>query len=263
MKVGVFDSGVGGLTVLKELLKELNSTDFIYYGDSLNSPYGTKSIEDIRSFSYKIGEFLINQKVDLIVIACNTATVASLDYLKEKFPTLPIIGVINPGANMALKQSQNKKIGVLSTPLTAKTNAYKNAIRDLNPNYEVYQQGCELLCPMIEKGWEDNEKSEKILKDYINQLPKDIDTLILGCTHYPYLEEKIKTIVNYNIVNPAKETAKLVKEKLNELRDNSVVNIEKLNNTKKLSYYVSGNLENFVSVGEQLLDRKIENAYKI
>lgn len=255
MKVGVFDSGVGGLTVLKELLKELNCADFIYYGDSLNSPYGTKTIEDIRELCHKIGDFLVSKDVDMIVVACNTATVASLDYLKEKFPILPIIGVINPGATMALRESKNKKIGVLSTPLTAKTNAYKNAIKNLNEDYEVYQQGCELLCPMIEKGWEDNEKSHTILKNYIEKLPKDIDTLILGCTHYPFLEEQIKNMVQCNIVNPAKETAKLVGAQLK--------NVTQKKNHNEVSYYVTGDLENFVTVGEQLLNQKIENIYKI
>ena len=258
MKVGVFDSGVGGLTVLKELLKEIGSAEFIYYGDSFNSPYGTKTIEDIQKLCYKISEFLIDKDVDLIVIACNTATVASLDYLKEKFPTLPIIGVINPGATMALRESKNKKIGVLSTPLTAKTNAYKNAIQNLNENYEVYQQGCELLCPMIEKGWKDNEESHNILKNYIENLPKDIDTLILGCTHYPYLEEKIRDIAKCTIVNPAKETARLVGEQLKKLKS-----ITNLKNYNKISYYVTGDLENFITVGEQLLDQKMVDVHKI
>lgn len=258
MKVGVFDSGVGGLTVLKELLKELSSAEFIYYGDSFNSPYGTKTIEDIQKLCYKISEFLINKDVDLIVIACNTATVASLDYLKEKFPTLPIIGVINPGATMALRESKNKKIGVLSTPLTAKTNAYKNAIQNLNESYEVYQQGCELLCPMIEKGWKDTEESHNILKNYIEKLPKDIDTLILGCTHYPYLEEKIKDIAKCTIVNPAKETARLVGEQLKKLKS-----IANLKNYNKISYYVTGDLENFITVGEQLLNQKMVDVHKI
>lgn len=258
MKVGVFDSGVGGLTVLKELLKEIGSAEFIYYGDSFNSPYGTKTIEDIQKLCYKISEFLINKDVDLIVIACNTATVASLDYLKEKFPTLPIIGVINPGATMALRESKNKKIGVLSTPLTAKTNAYKNAIQNLNENYEVYQQGCELLCPMIEKGWKDNEESHNILKNYIENLPKDIDTLILGCTHYPYLEEKIRDIAKCTIVNPAKETARLVGEQLKKLK--SIVNLKNYN---KISYYVTGDLEDFITVGEQLLNQKMVDVHKI
>ncbi|MHA4990607.1 glutamate racemase [Cetobacterium somerae] len=258
MKVGVFDSGVGGLTVLKELLKELSSAEFIYYGDSFNSPYGTKTIEDIQKLCYKISEFLIDKDVDLIVIACNTATVASLDYLKEKFPTLPIIGVINPGATMALRESKNKKIGVLSTPLTAKTNAYKNAIQNLNESYEVYQQGCELLCPMIEKGWKDTDKSHNILKNYIEKLPKDIDTLILGCTHYPYLEEKIRDIAKCTIVNPAKETARLVSQQLKKLK--SIANLENYN---KISYYVTGDLENFITVGEQLLDQKMVDVHKI
>ncbi|MGL5663481.1 MAG: glutamate racemase, partial [Cetobacterium sp.] len=180
------------------------------------------------------------------------------DYLKEKFPTLPIIGVINPGATMALRESKNKKIGVLSTPLTAKTNAYKNAIQNLNENYEVYQQGCELLCPMIEKGWKDNEESHNILKNYIENLPKDIDTLILGCTHYPYLEEKIRAIAQCTIVNPAKETARLVGEQLKKLK--SVANLKNYN---KISYYVTGDLENFITVGEQLLDQKMVDVHKI
>lgn len=258
MKVGVFDSGVGGLTVLKELLKEFNSVEFIYYGDSFNSPYGSKTIQAVQELCYKITLFLVNQNVDLIVIACNTATVASLDFLKEKFPSIPIIGVINPGATMALRESKNKKIGVLSTPLTANTNAYKNAIQKLNDSYEVYQQGCELLCPMIEKGWVDNEESHSILKNYIENLPKDIDTLILGCTHYPFLESKISDIAKCTIVNPAKEAARIVGEYLKSAKNNL-----NLNNSNKVSYYVTGDLDKFITIGEQLLNQKIVDVYKI
>lgn len=258
MKIGVFDSGVGGLTVLKELLIEIDSADFIYYGDSFNSPYGTKNIEVVKDFCYNITKFLISKNVDLIVVACNTATIASLDYLKYSFPSLPIIGVITPGAIMALKESKNKKIGVLSTPLTAKMNAYKDIIQKMNKNYEVFQQGCELLCPMIERGWLDNNESQSILKNYINKLPKDIDTLILGCTHYPYLENKIKEITQCTIINPAKETAKLVSNEIQKFKNNSIKKDE-----IKISYYVTGDIQNFITVGEQLLNKKITNVYSI
>ena len=261
MKVGIFDSGVGGLSVLKKIKEKIDFADVIYYGDSMNSPYGSKTIKEIQNLSLKIGEFLIDNQVDIIVVACNTATAASLDILKERFTSIPIIGVIQPGAAMAIKQSKNKKIGVLSTPLTAKSGIYEKIIKTLNPKYEVYQKGCDLLCPMIERGWESSDKNTALLKAYIDQLPNDIDTLILGCTHYPLIREEIEKLVDKKIVDPAEETAMYVLFELNKL---ALKNGVKKSRKQKINidYFVTGDIEKFKKVGEKFLGEELSNIYQ-
>lgn len=261
MRIGIFDSGVGGLSVLKKIKEKIDFADVIYYGDSMNSPYGSKTIKEIQNLSLKIGEFLIDNQVDIIVVACNTATAASLDILKERFTSIPIIGVIQPGAVMAIKQSKNKKIGVLSTPLTAKSGIYEKIIKTLNPKYEVYQKGCDLLCPMIERGWESSDKNTALLKAYIDQLPNDIDTLVLGCTHYPLIREEIKKLVDKKIVDPAEETAMYVLFELNKL---ALKNGVKKSRKQKINidYFVTGDIEKFKKVGEKFLGEELSNIYQ-
>ena len=261
MKIGIFDSGVGGLSVLKKIKEKIDFADVIYYGESMNSPYGSKTIKEIQNLSLKIGEFLIDNQVDIIVVACNTATAASLDILKERFTSIPIIGVIQPGAAMAIKQSKNKKIGVLSTPLTAKSGIYEKIIKTLNPKYEVYQKGCDLLCPMIERGWESSDKNTALLKAYIDQLPNDIDTLILGCTHYPLIREEIEKLVDKKIVDPAEETAMYVLFELNKL---ALKNGVKKSRKQKINidYFVTGDIEKFKKVGEKFLGEELSNIYQ-
>ena len=261
MRIGVFDSGVGGLSVLKKIKEKIDFADVIYYGDSINSPYGSKSIEDIQESCLKIGELLIDNQVNIIVIACNTATAAALDTLRERFTSVPIIGVIHPGATMAVKQSKNRKIGVLSTPLTAKSKIYEKVIKDLNPKYEVFQKGCDLLCPMIERGWENTEKNTELLKSYVSQLPKDIDTLLLGCTHYPLIREEIEKIIDKKIVDPAEETAMYVLFELNRIalkKGFKKSRKEKIN----IDYFVTGDIEKFKKVGEKFLGEKLSNVYQ-
>lgn len=261
MKIGIFDSGVGGLSVLKKIKEKIDFADVIYYGDSMNSPYGSKTIKEIQDLSLKIGEFLIDNQVDIIVVACNTATAASLDVLKERFTSIPIIGVIQPGAAMAIKQSKNKKIGVLSTPLTAKSGIYEKFIKALNRKCEVYQKGCDLLCPMIERGWESSDKNTALLKAYVDQLPKDIDTLILGCTHYPLIREEIEKLVDKKIVDPAEETAMYVLFELNKL---ALKNGFKKSRKQKINidYFVTGDIEKFKKVGEKFLGEELSNIYQ-
>lgn len=261
MKIGVFDSGVGGLSVLKKIKEKIDFADVIYYGDSMNSPYGSKSIKEIQELCLNIGEFLIDNQVDIIVIACNTATAAALDTLRERFTSIPIIGVVQPGAAMAIKQSKNKKIGVLSTPLTAKSGIYEKVIKTLNPKYEVFQKGCDLLCPMIERGWEDNDRNTKLLKSYVDQLPKDIDTLILGCTHYPLIRGEIEKLIDKKIVDPAEETAMHVLFELNKL---ALKNGLKKSRKEKINidYFVTGDIDRFKKVGERFLGEELSNIYQ-
>ncbi|MGL4357340.1 glutamate racemase [Cetobacterium sp.] len=261
MKIGVFDSGVGGLSVLKQIKEKIDFADVIYYGDSLNSPYGSKSVEEIQKLCLKIAEFLIDNRVNIIVVACNTATAAALETLKERFTSVPIIGVVEPGAAIAIKESKNKKIGVLSTPLTAKSKVYEKAIKKINPKSEVFQKGCELLCPMIERGWESSEKNLNLLKEYIHQLPEEIDTLVLGCTHYPLIRDDIEILIDKKIVDPAEEVAMQVLFELNKLALRTGFKKEKKEKVK-VDYFVSGDIEIFKKVGERFLGEKLSNVYQ-
>lgn len=257
-KIGVFDSGVGGITVLKEIIKVFPKEEIIYYGDNKNAPYGEKTVENIRELCLKIGEFLVLNKVDAIVIACNTATAASLEALKNRFPHIPVIGVIEAGAKTASKATMNNFIGVIATPATVKMNAYPKSFQIIDHDISVIQEGCSKLCPMIESGWENTLENEAIIKTYIKRIPEKVDTLVLGCTHYPIIRETIEKYFRGQIVDPAKETAVLLKK---ELFLNSVETNK--NNKGTCDFYVSGEIKKFKKVAGNFLGKNIENIYQI
>lgn len=257
MKIGIFDSGVGGLTVLKEIQKIDKNLEIIYYADTLHSPYGSKTLNEIIKYCDNICRFFMDNQVDLIVIACNTATVASIEYLRKAYSSIPILGVIDPGAQAALKATKNNKIGVLATPLTVKTDAYKNEILKHSTVAEVYQQGCDLLCPMIESGWETHENNMDVLKGYINNLPENIDTLVLGCTHYPIIKEDVRKVFGGSIVDPAENTAANVELEI-QLQESS-----KSFKRKTLDFFISGDLGIFRNIAEEFLGHPIDYLYKI
>ena len=252
-KIGVFDSGLGGVTVLKSLLKDLPYEEYIYYGDSGNAPYGSgKTKEEIQNLCAKIMDFLIENNCKVVVIACNTATVAALEYLKEKY-SIPIIGIIDSGAKIAVQNSSLKKVVVFSTEFTANSNAYKNTIQKYDRDFEVTQIACIEFCPMIEKGWETYDNNQEILEKYINKIPNDVEALVLGCTHYPIIEDYIKKKFNKKILDPAVglsfELRKLL-ENLNILNDNKI--------KKKPVFFTTGELDKFKPTAEKFLGEEIE-----
>jgi len=256
--IGVFDSGVGGLTVLKELIDLLPYENIIYYGDSGNSPYGDKTQEEIEKLCIKIVQFLIEKNCKIIVIACNTATKAAIETLKKKFE-IPIIGVIEPGARRALEVSKSKRISVFSTVFTAKTDAYKEQLEKLSKEVIVDQVGCQELCPMIESGWETHQDRVDILNSYVLNLSKDTDTLILGCTHYPLIANDIKPLVGDKIiVDPALETSQETK---NNLESQSLLNDRK--EIGQIYYYVSGNTSMFKELAEKFLSKRVDKIYSV
>ena len=257
-KIGVFDSGVGGITVLKEINKIFPKERIIYYGDNKNAPYGEKTVENIRELCLKIGEFLVLNKVDAIVIACNTATAASLETLKNRFPHIPVIGVIEAGAKTASETTVNNCIGVIATPATVAMNAYQKSFNLINPKISVFQKGCSQLCPIIEAGWKNTIENEAVVETYINSISKKVDTLVLGCTHYPIIRETIARYFKGNIVDPAKETAVFLKKEflLNSLKINE-------NDNGSCEFYVSGEIKKFKEVAENFLGGKIEKIYQI
>ncbi len=185
--IGIFDSGVGGLTVLKEIVRVLPQEDTIYLGDTARVPYGTKSPETVTRYSQQITSFLVSRDIKLLVVACNTASAFSLDALKERFP-IPIVGVIEPGSRRAAAVTRTGKVGVIGTEGTIRSSAYAKAIKRMNPEIEVITRACPLFVPLAEEGWVDNEVARLTARIYLQGLKEEgVDTLVLGCTHYPLL----------------------------------------------------------------------------
>ena len=207
--IGVFDSGVGGLTVAREIMRNLPSEKIVYFGDTARVPYGSKSKETVIRYSRQIIRFLQEQQVKAIVIACNTASAFALDAVRDEFD-LPIIGVIEPGAKVAAAQTRNKKVGVIGTVGTIGTGIHAEYLKSLDPEITVYGKACPLFVPLVEEGWLHDPVTDEVVARYLKELQeKDIDTLILGCTHYPLLRSTIRKIMGDQVclVNPAYETA--------------------------------------------------------
>ncbi len=213
--IGIFDSGIGGLTVLKELRKLLPNEDVIYFGDTARVPYGTKSKKTITKYAFQIADFLLRQNVKLIVVACNTVSSNSLNALKRAYK-IPIIGVIEPGVELALSVSKNKRIGVIGTSATINSHKYKLLLNKKSPDVKVFEKACPLFVPLIESGFINSKITDLTVEYYLKDLKnKNIDTLILGCTHYPLLTSAIKKFMgNINIINSGYAVALKVKNKL-------------------------------------------------
>lgn len=214
--IGVFDSGVGGLTVAREIIRQLPNERIVYFGDTARVPYGSKSPETIIRFSRQIVRFLQTQEVKAIVIACNSASACALDVLEEEVE-LPIIDVVRPGAKTALEATHNGKIGVIATEATIRSNIYKRYIEEHDTSVNVVGKACPLFVPLVEEGlWED-PVTDEIAGRYLAELIDiDIDTLILGCTHYPLIRSTLGRIMGdkVTLVNPAYETARALKNLL-------------------------------------------------
>jgi glutamate racemase len=255
--IGVFDSGVGGTTVLKWIKKLLPRENIIYFGDTKNAPYGNKCHEEIRELSINAGDFLVRNGCKALVIACNTATAAAYDELRDRYPDIPVVGVIEAGAKVAVT-SARRKIAVIGTEYTVQSKAYLKEVRRYNKDLKIVQIACKELCSLIEKGWEETEEGEKLLEEYLKQIPPEIDTLILGCTHYPLIKDSIEKYFQGRIIDPGAETALELKKllenkKLLSLRDKK----------GKAEYFVSGEKIHFKEIAEKFLGIKIEKVYSI
>ena len=253
--IGVFDSGIGGLTVAKELIKTLRGEDIIYLGDTARVPYGTKSGRTVIAYSRSNTEFLISKGIKLLVVACNTASSVSIPSLRAEFD-IPVLGVIEPGAKKAVEVTNKNKIGVIGTPSTINSGAYTKAIENLNPDIEVISEACPLFVPLADEGWVEGEVVERIAQEYLNPI-KDtgIDVLVLGCTHYPLLKNTIQKIVGDEItlVDSAQETASQIKQIL--------VKKDLLNDSKTPSerdFYLTDVSDTFISVAGRFLGEKID-----
>ena len=212
--IGVFDSGVGGLTVVKEIINQLPQEEIIYFGDTARVPYGSKSGETVRQYSRQIADFLLSQGVKAIVIACNTASAVALETLQKELP-VPVIGVVRPGAKAAAQTTKSGRIGVIGTETTIRSSVYTEYLRKTDPHVVVYPKACPLFVSLVEEGWvNDDPITEQVAERYLKVLKeKDIDTLVLGCTHYPLLRKTIAKIMGEGVtlVNPAYETAHSLK----------------------------------------------------
>lgn len=216
--IGVFDSGVGGLTVVREIMRQIPNERIIYFGDTARVPYGSKSQETVTRFSEQIVRFLRTFQVKTIVVACNTASAYAMDILEEE-SDIPIIGVVKPGARVAAQTTRNGRIGVIATEATIGSHIYAKFLRELNREVTVYGKACPLFVPLVEEGLWVDPVTDEVARRYLSELiDLDIDTLILGCTHYPLIRSTLGKIVGEGVtlVNPAYETARELKELLME-----------------------------------------------
>lgn len=257
LPIGVFDSGVGGLTVLNELIKQFPHESFIYLGDTARLPYGTKSPETIRHYSKQMTDILVAAKIKMLVIACNTATSASVPYLKQQFPDLPIIGVVEPGALAAVKKTKKNNIAVLATEATIKSQIYQNTIQSFNSEAVVESQSCGLLVALAEEGIIDDEIAILTIKKYLNEInnkSKNYDVVVLGCTHFPVFSTLFEKILGPNIcvVNSAKETALAVARELDKL------NLRAQNSKVSIRFMVTDLPERFIRVSKIFLSHPVE-----
>jgi glutamate racemase len=258
--IGVFDSGIGGLTVVKRLAYSLPNENIIYFGDTARVPYGSKSNSTVIEYSIQNTKFLLQKNIKALVVACNTASSIAIPDLKKMFD-IPIIGMIEPGSKMALKKSQTKKIGVIGTRATVGNLAYSKEIKKLNSSANVFEKPCPLFVPLAEEGWINHKATYEIAEEYLKELREDgIDTLVLGCTHYPILAEVIQKVIgkNVSLIDSGVASSEIVEvelEKLGLLSDLKTTGIQE--------YYVSDIPAKFKEVAELFLGRAIDHVHKV
>ncbi len=256
--IGVFDSGLGGLTVVKELNRLLPEESIVYFGDTARVPYGTRSRETVMKYSEQCIRFLLSKDIKMVIVACNTVSATSLAALKGMFD-IPILGVIEPGALAAVEATRNKRVGVIGTSGTIKSGAYPAAIKGLDPSISVFEKACPLFVPIVEEGWSDSEVARLTAREYLSGIrAAGVDTLVLGCTHYPLLAAVISEIMGpeVRLVNPAEGTAARAREILaaegleRESRDPA-----------RADFYVSDIGERFQAIGSHFLNKIINAEY--
>ena len=252
--IGVFDSGIGGLTVVKALIEEMPTESIVYFGDTARVPYGTKSKSTIVKFSLENVEFLLRYGVKCIVIACNTSSSWALPTLRKYFK-VPIVGVIRPGALAAIRQTHNRRIGVIGTSATIHSCAYEMAIHRIDPSIKVFSQSCPLFVPLVEEGWLNGSICREIARKYLEPLKRQrIDTLILGCTHYPLLASTIRQVLGPQtaLVDSARQTAAEVRGVLmgtDTLRDQRI--------RPRYRFFVTDEPTHFTRIGHRFLGQMI------
>jgi len=257
--IGVFDSGVGGLTVLQKIADLLPHEHLIYLGDTARYPYGNKSADAVRRYSLENTEFLVDKGIKMLVVACNTAAAVALDMLAKHFD-IPVVGVIEPGARQAIQQTRNRKVGVIGTEATIASGAYTEALRRLDKDLEIYTRACPLFVPLAEEGWVDNAVAHEAASLYLTSLKHSgIDTLVLGCTHYPLLEEIIGGVMgpSVGLVDSARTTAAAVRETLVRY------GLMRRPGEGAVSFFVTDVPERFIKVAGRFMGQKVDSAVRI
>jgi glutamate racemase len=255
--IGIFDSGLGGLTVTRAIIERLPAESTVYFGDTARVPYGPKSPETVRRYSLEILHWLLGQGVKLVVIACNTSTAHALEALQAESP-VPVIGVIRPGARAALAGTRGGPIGVIGTAGTIASDAYGRAIRTLRAEADVRQLACPLFVPLVEEGWFDHPATELVAREYLAPLLEaGIDSLVLGCTHYPLLKPLLARVLgpDVRLIDSAEETARAVAEQLT--RDNLTA---PTGNRVQHRFAVSDDEVRFRNVGSRFIGEKLTAA---
>ncbi|MBX3028115.1 glutamate racemase [bacterium] len=257
--IGIFDSGIGGLTVVRALSRLLPNESLIYLGDTGRYPYGTKSADVVRRYSLENTAFLIDKEIKMLVVACNTSTAVALDAVRA-LVDVPVVGVIEPGARAAARASRNRKIGVIGTEGTIRSGEYSRALRCLRSDVEIYARACPLFVPLAEEGWVDNEVASRAARLYLTSLARSgIDTLILGCTHFPLLTTVIGAVMGRTVrlIDSGVATAAAVREVL-ERED-----LLRRRGGGEVSFFVTDAPERFVKVGARFLGAQVDSAVQL
>ena len=276
--IGVFDSGVGGLTVAREIMRQIPNERIVYFGDTARVPYGSKSKDNIIKFSRQIIRFLQTENVKAIVIACNTASALALDEMQQEFD-LPILGVVKPGAKVAVETTANKRIGLIGTEANIRSGVYTRYIKSLDDEAKVFEKACPLFVPLVEEGWLHDDITLQVASRYLEELKeKDIDTLIMGCTHYPLLRSTLHRLMGdeVTLVNPAYETAVELKTLLRDMDlTRSSEDLERFSeeNSRRAAagepildqyqFFVSDRAENFTRFAKAILPKEVKDTKKI
>jgi glutamate racemase len=258
--IGVFDSGIGGLTVVRELFQQLPDEEIVYFGDTARVPYGTKSEETIQKFALQDAQFLVEQRVKLIVVACNTVSSNSLGLLRQRID-LPIEGVIEPGARAAVRATTNGRVGVIGTDSTISSRAYEKAIKVQDNRIQIFARSCPLFVPLAEEGWIDDAVTAQVAERYLFPLKScRIDTLVLGCTHYPLLREMIQGAMGgeVTLIDSARATAASVKDILQ--REHL---FRPLSSSPQHHFFVTDMPRRFLEIGERFLQSPLADVVRV
>lgn len=262
--IGVFDSGFGGLTVLKALLEVIPDADYLYFGDTARLPYGSKSVQTVARYAVEAARFLEGHNAELLVIACNTATALALDQITAA-AHVPVIGVVEPGARTAATVSKSRNVVVIGTEATVCSHAYQKALEARG--LQAREKACPLLVPLVEEGWVDHAVTEQVARIYLSEAFaggfQNADTLVLGCTHYPLLKPLLRRAspAHVSIVDSAESTAHAVAERLGNLLPSPAS--EERRALPRLQFFVTDSVEKFQRLGQSFLDRQLENVQHV
>ncbi|KUP05908.1 glutamate racemase [Bacillus coahuilensis p1.1.43] len=258
--IGIIDSGVGGLTVVKEVMRQLPNERIYYVGDTARCPYGPRHTDEVRTFTWELTNYLLQYDIKMLIIACNTATAVVLDEIKHKL-SIPVIGVIDPGARAAIKHTKSGRIGVLGTNVTVKSKAYDRALRTINRDVQVWSKSCPKFVPLVESGEYTGPFAEKIVKNTLQSMKQHpLDTIILGCTHYPLLEPIIQDVMgsNVKVISSGDETAR---------EASAILDYQELiyaGETKPAHrFFTTGSVELFKNIAESWLELEAVDVEKI